>query len=218
MIKYFLPFLLAAFVASPRLQAQDNSYFQGSLYFQVTITGTQAEAIMLNEPNTKMLMHLSEGNYIVQLYGGRYPKTFIFLADSNYEYSMDMTNKRAFRFSSFSEKKENFDPPVAKPTGKTAVVNGITCEEYYLKNEGIEFLYYVNDDYRAHTAAFPEEPRTKASFLTIGLDGRIPLKTIKKEPGLIVETTLVKVDQKTLDPGQFGIPKGFEVGNRDRRY
>jgi hypothetical protein len=131
---------------------------------------------------------------------------------------MDMTNKRAFRYSSYSEKKENFEPPVAKPTGNTAVVFGITCQEYYMKSEGIEFWYYVHDDYRAHTAAFPEDARTKASFLTQGLEGRIPLKIVKKEPGLTVETTVVKLDRKPLDPAQFLIPKGFEVGNRDKRY
>ncbi|MEM7659141.1 MAG: DUF4412 domain-containing protein [Bacteroidota bacterium] len=207
------------------LPAQDSSpgssYFEGSMSFEVRLKGANADMIKQNEPNTKLLMHLKEADYIVQLSGGRYPKTFLFVADSNVEYSMDMANKRAFRFSSFNDltqEAKEAPAPTAEPTGKKEQVNGIWCEEYRMKTEKAIFLFYVSDEYRVNLARFPDRANTKASFLARGLDGRIPLKTIKRQSGLIAVTTLTKVMPREFDEEQFQIPPNFKVKKRDYRY
>jgi hypothetical protein len=210
---FFLFFLLL-----PGTLTRAQAPFEGTLSFSVELSGQDAERLKVNEPNNKLTMHMKEGNYIVLLQGGMYPKTMMFLADSNYEYSIDQANQRAFRFSSYSEKNENFARPVATPTGKTATVLGMVCQEYQMKSDGSEFLFYVNDAYRANVKAFPPKARTKASFLIQGLDGRIPLKTIKKDPTITVTTTVVKITPRTFEASQFLIPEGFEVKNRDYRF
>lgn len=205
--------------------AQDSQssspYFEGSLSFEVRLKGATADMIKQNEPNKKLLMHLKDADYIVQLSGGRYPKTFLFVADSNVEYSMDMANKRAFRFSSFNDLTQaakEAPKPEAAPTGKKEQIQGIWCEEYRMKTEKALFLYYVNDDYRVNLARFPDKPNTKASFLARGLDGRIPLKTVKRQSGLTAITSLTKVMPREFDQEQFQIPPNFKVKKRDYRY
>lgn len=200
------------------LEAQ-TTYFEGSLYFEVEMKGPRVEAIKENEPNNKLLMHLRGADYIVQLSGGRYPKTFLFIADSNYEYSVDMANERAFRFSAHTDLNQPEEEAAkAQPTGRQQEVMGIVCEEYRMRREDAEFIYYVHDDYRVNTALYPLKPRAKASFLAAGLEGRIPLMTIKRQQGLIVRTTVKKIVPQTFDPQQFVIPPDFIVKNRDYRF
>ena len=211
-------FLWLLLMAMYGLSAQE--FFEGSIHYQVDLEGKAAGQIKLNEPNDQITMHLKDGDYIVRLYGGKYPKLFLFVADSNYEYSMDMANQRAYRFSPFSDQskataKQN---PLAKPTGKQMEISGKTCDEYLLKKEGIIFLYYVHDAYRVDLSAFPEKCRAKAAFLANGLEGRIPLKTIKKQPGFTVTTTAIKLEAREFQKAQFEIPPTFEVKNRDYRY
>ena len=216
---------LGAMGFGPSGFAQDTAspapYFEGSLAFEVEFKGQLAPMLKENEPNTKLLMHLKDADYIVQLSGGRYPKTFIFVADSNVEYSMDMANKRAFRYSSYADlSKEGAKtaPPKAVPTGKKEQVHGIWCEEYRVVADESQFLYYVNDEYRVNLARFPSNAQSKASFLANGLEGRIPLKTIKRQQGLMAITTLTKATPREFDKEQFQIPPNFLVKNRDYRY
>ncbi|MEM7367564.1 MAG: hypothetical protein AAF587_03115 [Bacteroidota bacterium] len=199
------------------------SYFEGSISFGVDLKGASASQIKENEPNDKLLMHLKDADYIVQLSGGRYPKTFIFVADSNREYSMDMVNKRAFRFSAHSDmnvdrKGEEEPIPVAEPTGKELEVAGVNCQEYKMNKADAQFLFYVSDRFRINTALYPNRPNAKVSFLAQGLQGRIPLKTIKRQKGLMVITTANKISPRKFDKEQFRIPPNFEVKNRDYRY
>jgi hypothetical protein len=201
------------------LWAQD--FFEGSLVFEVKAEGPQAEMMAVNEPNDKLTLHLNPtGDYIVHLSGGRYPKVFMFLADSNYEYSMDMANRRAFRFSSHADLNHKTDTLDlrARPTGRADTVKGVTLQEYVLRKPGEQFLFYVSDDYRVNKAAFPPDCRAKASFLAEGLEGRIPLKTIKKTKDITVTTTLTGLKPQTFSKDQFMIPPGFEVKGRDYRY
>lgn len=203
---------------SSSLLAQD--YFEGTLQYEVQMDGPEVEALMLNKPNTKMTMHLKGGDYIVRIFGGEYPKLFLFVADSNYEYSMDMANKRAFRYSPHTDlsKAKEENPPQAKATGETQTVNGIECQEYRMEKKGSIFYYYVNNAYRVDIAAFPDPCRAKAAFLANGLEGRIPLKTIKKTKSLTVVTIVKAVQKREFDAEQFRIPVDFEMKNRDYRY
>ena len=214
-----LRLLLAWLCGFPLLGLAQGTFFEGSLVFEVDISGAEAAVIKENEPNDKLVMHLKDGDYIVQLSGGRYPKTFLFIADSNYEYSVDMANQRAFRYSAHTDLNQPEEAPArAVPTGRQVEVMGISCTEYRLRREDEEFFYYVHDDYRVNTALFPVRPRAKASFLAAGLDGRIPLMTIKRQRGLVVRTTVKKITPQSFDPEQFAIPAGFTVKNRDYRF
>ncbi|MDX2283329.1 MAG: hypothetical protein NW241_04170 [Bacteroidia bacterium] len=212
------PLLLAALLAARLAPAQ--AFFEGTLLFEVRMEGPQAALIQENEPNTGMTMHLRGGDYIVNLTGGRYPKTFLFIADSNYEYSVDAQNRAAYRYSAYGDITREAEPiPVkAQPTGKTDSVAGVLCKEYLVKTGDATFLYYVSDQYRADLSRFPDSPRTKAGFLAPGLEGRIPLKTIKRQPGLTVTTTVKKITPATFKPEQFRVPSSFTVKKRDYRY
>ncbi|MFK7922052.1 MAG: DUF4412 domain-containing protein [Bacteroidia bacterium] len=209
-------------IATSSLVAQD--FFEGSIHFKVQMSGAEAELLELNKPNSEMNMHLRGGSYIVQLYGGEYPKQFMFLADSNFEYSIDMTNQRAYRFSPHSdinrsthqvEKKKEY---IAQATGKTDTISGVECQEFKLIKESVVFFYYVNDDIKVDLAAFPQPCRAKAAFLVDGLDGRIPLKTIRKTKEITVVTIADKVQRREFDEEQFLIPADFEIKMRDYRY
>jgi hypothetical protein len=203
------------------LFGQDNAspFFEGTLEFEMDMNGPEADIIKANEPNKKMQMHIKDGSYIVNLMGGRYPKSFIFVSDSNYEYSMDMAGRRAFRLSAFSDQNRTEKVrPQAKPVGETREVNGILCDVYRMEHDNTLFFYYVNDAYRVNTALYEKKNRAQASFLVGGLEGRIPLKTIKKQEGLTVTTTLTRVTPREFDREQFLIPKDFDVKMRDYRY
>ena len=112
------------------LPAKAQHFFEGSLTFDVELKGPASEMLNKNEPNNKMTMHLRGADYIVLLSGGRYPKTFLFVADSNHEYSVDMAKREAYKYSMHgdqaraSEMADRANPVVAKPTGKQTEVAG----------------------------------------------------------------------------------------------
>ncbi|MCI4671415.1 MAG: hypothetical protein MRZ79_24955 [Bacteroidia bacterium] len=202
-------------------QTEEQGFFEGTLQFSVEFKGEQADLLKQNEPNDEIIMHIKEGDYIVQLRGGRYPKTFIFMADSNHEYSVNFKEKLAFKYSKYTDRTlvdKNKEKPSAKPTGKQKEINGILCEEYRMATPKTVFYYYVNDAYVVDLAKYPDRPRTKASWLAEGLEGKIPLQTVKKQKDLVVKTTVKSVKTKDFDPRQFQIPKGFKVKGRDYRY
>lgn len=202
-------------------QSEDQPYFEGSLTFKVEFSGNQANMLKQNEPNEEVIMFIKEADYIVQLRGGKYPKTFIFIADSNHEYSVNFTEKLAFKYSKYTDRtllEKNKEKPSAKPTGKQKEINGILCDEYRMATPKTIFYYYVNDAYRVDLSTYPKRPRTKASWLADGLEGRIPLETLKKQKNLVVKTTLVNLKAREFDSAQFQIPPGFKVKGRDYRF
>ena len=212
---------LAMAMALQLLVAQSQpEYFEGILHYQIELEGDQADFIRQNKPNDQMDLSVGEGNYLVQLSGGAYPKTLMFIADSNYEYSMDMRNARAFRFSPhFNLNRETHEQqPEAVPTGRKGRVAGYPCREYKIEKEDMVLYYYVNDDYRVDLSAFPEIPRSKAMFLVKGLQGRIPIRTIKRAKGLTVTTTLTGMEREDFDKENFMIPPNFKIRGRDYRY
>ncbi|MDP5169641.1 MAG: DUF4412 domain-containing protein [Bacteroidia bacterium] len=214
---FLFPFFLVG-----TLSAQ--SFFEGTMSFKVELSGEMAEMLAENEPHDQMTMHIKDGDYIVLLKGGRYPKTFLFVADSNYEYSIDAANQMVYKYSAHMDVnrethqlEKNVDLK-AENTGETAEVNGIMCQIYKFRKPDAVFYYYVSDDYRVDVSKYPENCRAKASFLADGLDGRIPLKTVRKEAKLTVVTTLTNVTPREFDLAQFRIPTGFALKKRDYRY
>lgn len=193
-----------------------TEFFEGSLDYRITMTGKESKELLVNEPAQKMKMQIKAPNYIVHLYEARYPKSFLFIADTNQTYSLDFTNKRAFRKTRYVD--TTTVPPIARPTGKTETIKGIVCEEYVTKKPKLHTYYYVSGEYRVDTTVFDTLTEAKANFLTRGLGGRIPLKTVMKQPGLTITTTVVTMKREKLPTGGFMIPEGWVVKGRDNRF
>lgn len=206
--------------------AEGQPYFEGTLEYKVSVDGAEKQAILDNQPNNLMMMHVKKGNYIVNLAGGMYPKTFMFLADSSYEYSMDMKNKRAFRVSTFNHYKPMWMRPPAVETDKSEkitlkvgkVSQTVDCKIYEVKTDTSFTQIWVSDKFVANTSYYKEEKRAQANFLIQGLEGKIPLKTVKKEKGLITTITIATITPRKFEDNQFTIPADFDILRRDRRW
>lgn len=197
---------------------QPISYFEGSIEYKVSVEGADKAILFENEPNTQMAMHIKDGDYIVNLIGGRYPKTFMFIADSNFEYSIDMNNKRAFRVSIYNHFKPMWVRPPAIPNGETETINGVLCDVYEVKTDSSYTKIWASEKYRVNTDFYQNKKRAQANYLLPGLEGRIPIKTIKKEKGLTSTITMSKITPIKFRKEQFTIPPDFVIKNRDNRW
>lgn len=189
--------------------------FEGSLFYSITVTGKYATDFLANNPPKNMDMHIHKGNYIINLTGGQTPKTMLFVNDSSETYILDVPNKRAFRNEYY------FDTTKVKPavlTADSGVVMGIKCKVYKLVKPGQTLYYYVSDNYKVDLKPYQGKKDAKANFLTPGLEGRIPLKTVIKESGLITTMVCTKITPKPLDDSQFRFPTGWEIKKRDHRF
>ena len=66
-----------------------QNYFEGSVTYNITLSGDDANAIMENNPPKKMDMHVKDDNFIIQLYEARVPRTFLFIGDSSHTFGID---------------------------------------------------------------------------------------------------------------------------------
>lgn len=203
--------------------AQDHPYFEGTVSYKVDLKGAQAEILKENQPNTQLVMHIKDGSYISMLKGGENPKTFIFVADSNWEYSVNFSAKVVYKHSRYTDRlKEQIREKKARPkvaaTGQVGIVNGIECDIYRVKVDQTYFTYYVSDEYRINPELFPKNIRARPFFLVKGLDGKIPLKVEKKQKGLTVTQTVTKITPQNFSPKQFLIPEDFKFKMRDYRH
>ncbi|MEM0996144.1 MAG: hypothetical protein AAGN35_03650 [Bacteroidota bacterium] len=208
--------LLLGALLPATVQAQEA--FEGSFSFAIRLSGKQAPEFLANEPANVMNMHLKEDNFIIHLSGGRIARTFLFIGDSNHTYVIDAANRRAFRRTYFQE-DSTATPPKAKPTGKKIMIKNIECEEYLVtkSREKTKIYYYVSDQYRVDTQAYAGKDKAKADFLTLGLEGRIPLRKIIKTPSLTTEIDLRNAQPRDLDIENFRIPESFKLRGRDPR-
>lgn len=196
--------------------AQKKSYFEGSMDFMIKMYGKTADALQTNKPNNKMKMFISGGNYIISLAGGQLPKLLMFINDSNHVYTVDMKNERYFMSDKYNPDKKN-KATTAKPTGDSLTIFGVKCAEYKSK-KGIEIIrYYVSDKYKVDTKAYEGKNKARISYLADGLNGMIPLKTIRKSPNLTIEITVEKIKAQKLNKSQFFLPKSFERWGNDYR-
>jgi len=191
--------------------------FEGSISYSISLTGKAASDMMLNEPPKKMDLHIKDDNFILSLSGGRIPRTFLFIGDSSETYSIDMNNQKAYKNTYYRDTVTVV--PVAKPTGKSVVVKGDTCQEYVLERPSAQetIYYYVVDKYRVDSKLYEGKKDAKADFLTPGLEGRIPLKKVIQTPNVTTEISLMSIKPKALDASNFQIPEGFVVKKRDPR-
>lgn len=192
-------------------------FFEGTFEYKVEMTGADADQIKQNEPNNNLTMHMKDASYIVTLFGGRTPKNFMFVADSNYQYILQADQQRAFKYYPHADidstKKKEEKIPAVK-TDKTATVLNEMCMVYEVKKADETTYYMVSDKYRINIDLYKDKTRANALFLVPGLEGRIPLKTIRKKETLTVTTTVSKITPRKFDISQFQIPAGFEVRKR----
>jgi hypothetical protein len=199
------------------LTVQAQGSFEGSISYAIRVSGKDAQAFLENEPPKKMDMHIKEDNYIINLSGGRIPRTMLFIGDSNETYIIDAANRRAFMETYYVDTVKFV--PSAVATGKVVDIKGISCKEYMVDKPKIQekIFYYVNDQYKVDVALFAGKTEAKADFLTKGLDGRIPLRKVMKTPNITTELDLITITKKVHEPENFMIPKGIKVKKRDPR-
>lgn len=198
-----------------------ENYFEGLIKYSIDITGIkgvpnkESQALLEKKPCKNMDMFFKDADFIINLYNGEFPTTRLFIADSNRTYTLDVANKRAFRFEQYEP--ESPTPPTAIPTGNKLTVAGIECKEYKVEKPNRTIIYYVSDQYRVNTKLFKGKTKAQAAFLTKGLEGRIPLKTIQKVDNLQITTTATKIEPKKLQKEQLRIPNGWKMEGLDLR-
>lgn len=199
------------------LDAGAQASFEGTLSYAIRVSGKEAQAFLQNEPPTKMDLHIKEGNYIINLSGGRIPRTMLFISDSNETYIVDAANRRAFKETYYVDTVKTV--PTAIATGKTLDIKGIACKEYVVEKPQLQekVYYYVNDQYRVDLSLYQGKTEAKTDFLTHGLEGRIPLRKVMKTALLTTELDLISVKKTTHAPENFRIPEGFKIKKRDPR-
>jgi hypothetical protein len=214
---YYLPgLILFLAITGVHLQAQ-NTYFEGTIKYTIEYDGKAADALMLNKPVTRMDMHFKDNNFIIHTYEGQLPKTRLYIADSSEMYILDLSNNVAYRRDRLEDTSKVISPPHAKFTGDTAVVAGMKCLVYKVSKPKEVTLYYVHDSIRINTALFKDKKDAQMNFLTHGLDGRIPLKTVRKTPEITITTSAVQVLPRKFKIDQFRIPAGTVIKPRDNR-
>lgn len=196
-------------LAAGMLQAQETGTFEGTVAYDIRVSGKAAPQYLANEPPNKLTMHLRQDDFIVKLMGGRIPRTFLFIADSNHTYIVDFPNRRYFERTYFVDTTGYV--PVAQPTGETRKVGKHVCQEYkVVRQDRKEIdLFYVNDQFRVDTTLFAELDGAKADFLVPGLGGRIPLMKVIKTPELTTELNLSYIKAEEFPEEAFRIPEGF---------
>lgn len=194
----------------------DVPEFEGTINYSIAITGKNAKGFAADEPIQKMDQHYRKGDFIIQLYEGSFPTSILYILDSNKVYYIDAANKRYFLKDKYQyTKKDTIPIAVKKP--EEQIILGHKCSTWEVTKGSETTTYYVSDKIYVDISHFKKKPRTKAIFLIKGLDGRIPLKTIRKTPDLTITTTATRLLPKALDIQNFRIPKDFKRHIRDWR-
>ena len=200
---------------------EQPNYFEGMIYSKITLGGKYGQAFIENKPNTQMVMMIKEGDYIVNLSGGQRPVSRIFIADSNRMYIMDPKNKTAFKnegnITMQKKLKKDTTVYVAIPTYDSLKILGNICYGFLIKKKDEEIKVYITPKYRVNLAHYNGKKNADAMFVTPGIYGCIPLKTIRITKDLTTEITVTKISEKSLDKKGFGIPPDWKVDYRDYR-
>ncbi len=204
---------LISYVYSQGTYATDE-YFEGSITYVVEYEGAMADFWRNNEVPTSMTIHIKDGSYIIHLYNSRFPTTMLYVNDSDQTYILDLAQRRAFTKSKI---KIEDKPPKAVPTGDTLTVAGYFCKGYKVTKKDETILYFVSDAIRVNLEYFKGKRNAKAFFLTEGLDGRIPLKMIRKFNRSTVITTAVKINRRKYKAVQFTLPPDITILGYDFR-
>jgi hypothetical protein len=214
--------ILMTFVLAGGLRAQTGALklekpFEGRVSYDVSYTGPLAETIEITEPPKKMDMLFKDGDFIIHTYGGAFPKTLLYINDSNRTYVLDMKKGEAYRGEKY---KRRFKKPLkATPTGDSLKILKHWCYGYKVERPGNAKLkipaatitLYITGKYRVNLDYFKDRTRSQAYFLLGGVQGCIPLKVIIKEPTLTTENTAVLVQQAKYQTENFRLPQGIKL-------
>ncbi len=214
-----------AFSAS-LLQAQpgtlrDEKAFEGYISYAVSYSGPAAEDFKLMEPPKKMDMIVKGGDFIVQMYGGAFPKSLLYINDSNRTYVVDVPKMTAYRQEKYRVRRKQ--PLKAIPTNDSLKVAGYMCYGFLAsrpatpKTPAAKIKLYVTGKVRVNLDLFKGKDRSHAYFLIEGLQGCIPLKIVVEEPHLVTENLAVKLTRGTYETEQFRLPPGMKVKRWDSR-
>lgn len=211
----FIKSLLALFFVAVGSSLMGQDSFEGTVVYNIRVTGKMAPEYLSNEPPKSITMHVKEDNFIVKLMGGRVARTFLFNADSNHTYIVDFPNRRYFERTYYVDTTGYV--PVAAPTGETKKVGRHICQEYKVvrKDRKEIDLFYVNEQYKVDTTLFDTLGGAKADFLVPGLGGLIPLMKVIKTPSLVTYLELSSIKKEEFDIAAFTIPEGFS--NKKKR-
>ncbi|MCS7072922.1 MAG: hypothetical protein NZ108_00485 [Bacteroidia bacterium] len=196
----------------------ETKYFEGVIVYRVELDGRDAQALLDANPNNQMELHLKDGDYIIKLLGGAFPSVRLFIGDSNRTYILDAANKRAFKKdrSKFIKNKDKVIP-TAVPNGDSVKVAGVMCYGYKVEKPHETIIHYISPKYRANVALYANKKRADISFLTKGLDGCIPLKSIIKTPTLTTTVSATKIVPQKYETLMFRIPKTYQIRPYDYR-
>ena len=191
-----------------------GKYFEGSILYTIKYYGAMEEFWRNNQVPTSMLLHIKDGDYIIHLFNTKFPTTYLYISDSDKTYILDLKNNRAF---TKSKVKIDPEPPTAVPMDDTLTILGYKCRAYKVEKKDETIIYYVSDAIRVNLEYFQGKKNAKAFFLTKGLDGRIPLKMIRKFYDSTVISTATKVTWRKYKTSQFRLPPGIKILGYDFR-
>ncbi len=195
--------------------AYGQTPFEGSINYNISLTGDDAEFLLQNNPAKKMTFHLKDDNFIVHLYEARIPRTFLFIGDSNHTYVVDAAES-VYYLRDYYRDTTGFIPK-AKLIKETAEVRGIACKVYQAKFPDMIVEYYVTPLYVADTSLYAVLNEAKADFLIPGLGGMIPMKKIIREKGITTTLEMTSIVPAELGIENFRIPRSFVRKKRDHR-
>jgi len=197
------------------IYAQRN--FEGTIKYQIEYSGSEAEMLYANKPCVRMDMHFKDNNFIIHSYEGQFPKTRLYIADSSEMYILDLPNSVAYKRDRMEDTSRIINPPTATFTGDSAKIAGYMCYVYRVKKKNEITFYYVTDSIRIDPALFIGKKDAQIHFLTKGLDGRIPLKMVRKTPEITITTLAINIHPKKFTIEQFRLPEGIKIKHRDNR-
>jgi hypothetical protein len=230
--------LPAAIFAQGGAYGEEEDYFIGSITYSFEGEGLAKTLLKYTNPIQYMRMHIRKGDYIVHLYGENdyqrhdrdllkpFPTTRMFLADSNRMYTLDMDLGVAYKHEVYDNPIK--DRPKAEPIGDTVTIKGYQCAGYRYIIPGHKHKWgdlkeqdpadtvtlYVTDSIKVNKAYYKGKDQAKASFLVRGLEGRIPLKTIRENRKRKITIKAIKVKRRKLSKKQFRIPPNIKVTER----
>jgi urease accessory protein UreE len=228
--------------AQPDGVAKSFVYFEGKIDYTFSAEGQKADKILEINNIRYMQTIIKDGDFIVHLWGKQaepdrmrsgnvyedgaapriemphqvFPTTRLYIADSNRVYVVDAANERVFR----KEPKNRKLPkkvPVAVAGKDSMKICGVMCYAYHTKYDKEEITYYVSPQIRVNLGYYKGKYNSKAAWLTKGLNGSIPLRTIRKTPDYTIDIKATKISREKYTKEMFRIPKQFKINGYDYR-
>lgn len=191
--------------------------FEGKISYDVSYSGSAAEDFQIMNPPKKMDMLFKDGDFIIHMYGGAFPKTLLYINDSNRTYVIDLEKDQAYRGEKY---KRKFKTALkATPTGDSLKILNHWCYGYKvtrpanpkLKMTASTITLYITGKYRVNLELFKGKGRSQAHFLLDGLQGCIPLKVITQEEYLTTTSVATLVRAAKFKTEDFRLPPGIKV-------